>query len=90
MVSVGAEPELQSIRAAAAGKSDLLWGKGREVADLGAGARRRTEELREAGRLAAGAMKTDEAVVFNPPAQTVQKQLQVGCFCFWRAKTACW
>lgn len=43
---------------------------------------RRTECLRKPGKLsqvAAGAMKTEELVVFKPQAQTIHKQLQVGC-----------
>lgn len=65
---------------------------GREVLEIGAGAGRRAVGPRETGRLrqlrpelrpelrqAAGAAKTEEAVVFKARAQTIHKQLQVGC-----------
>lgn len=66
----------------------------RGVADLRAGVCRRAGGLTEPGELGqsnldarqqAAAMKTEEAVVLKLQAQTVHKQLQVGCsntFCF--------
>lgn len=63
---------------------------GRGAAEIGAGASRRSEGLRETGKLrqlgpelrqVVGAVKTEEAVVVvvKPQAQTIHKQLQVGC-----------
>lgn len=60
---------------------------GQGVTGIEAGASSRTEGLREARRWqlrpelrqGVGAEKTEEAVVFKPQAQTIHKQLQVGC-----------
>lgn len=61
---------------------------GQGAAEIRAEANRRADGLREAGKLwqlrpelrqVVGAVKTEEAVVFEPQAQTIHKQLQVGC-----------
>lgn len=54
---------------------------GRGAAEIGARASRRTEGLTESARLrqVVGVIKTTEAPIFKPQAQTIHKQLQVGC-----------
>lgn len=61
---------------------------GRGVTEARAGVSSRTEGLRETGKLrqlrpeprqVVGAVMAEEAVVFKPQAQTIHKQLQVGC-----------
>lgn len=60
---------------------------GQGASGIEAGVSSRTAGLRDARkwqlrlelRQVVGAMKTEEAVVFKPQAQTIHKQLQVGC-----------
>ncbi len=54
---------------------------GRGAAEIKAGASRRAEGLREPRKpmQLVGAVKTEEALVVKPQAQTIHKQLQVGC-----------